>query len=103
MQEGLHGASGTHYELANWRKKADRLAMCSYLLTRELLGADVGSVVMFAIPQDGSLVRPPVEHFLYTMPREVRVLGCRVLVVQRADESSGAGPQARTTRKRMRS
>ena len=73
VQEDLRSAAGTHYDLANWRIKADRLALCRYLLTRELLGADVGSVVMFAIPQDGSLVRPGVEHFLHTMPHEVRV------------------------------
>ena len=31
--------------------QADRLALCSYLVTGQLLGGEVGSVVMFAIPK----------------------------------------------------
>jgi hypothetical protein len=70
VQDDLHKCS--HYDIANWRKKADRLALCRYLLTQELLGGDVGSVVMFAIPQDANLIRQGVEHFLHTVPHVVK-------------------------------
>lgn len=38
---------------ANFVRKADRLALAQYLLSGQLLDADVGSVVMFAVPKGG--------------------------------------------------
>lgn len=48
----------------------DRMALCSYLLTGQLGDAEVGSVVMFAIPP-GAGARAQTEHFL-----QVSVLLC---------------------------
>lgn len=56
--------------VGNWKKKADRLALCSYLLTGEILQGDVGSVAMFALPED--LIRADEEFFLRTIPQSVR-------------------------------
>ena len=56
--------------VGNWKKKADRLALCSYLLTGEILQGDVGSVTMFALPSD--FTRVDEECFLYTIPKAVR-------------------------------
>jgi hypothetical protein len=38
-------------ELANCKQREDRMAMCSYILTGQLLDAEVGSVAMFAVPE----------------------------------------------------
>uniref|UniRef100_A0A7S1X5G0 Uncharacterized protein n=2 Tax=Tetraselmis chuii TaxID=63592 RepID=A0A7S1X5G0_9CHLO len=67
IYQDLQNSGTTNYALGNWRKKKDRLALCHYLLTRELLEADVGSIAMFAIPPDMSLQRPRNEHFLHPL------------------------------------
>ncbi|KAJ3066660.1 hypothetical protein HDU98_010057 [Podochytrium sp. JEL0797] len=36
--------------IGTFRREADRLALCEYFLTGQILEADVGSVVMFAVP-----------------------------------------------------
>jgi hypothetical protein len=38
-------------EIANFKQQQDRMAMCAYIITGQLLDADVGSVVMFAVPE----------------------------------------------------
>jgi hypothetical protein len=38
-------------EIANFKRKEDLMAMCSYVISGQLLDADVGSVVMFALPK----------------------------------------------------
>jgi hypothetical protein len=72
IYQDLQNSGTTNYALGNWRKKKDRLALCHYLLTRELLEADVGSIAMFAIPPDMSLQRPRNEHFLHPLSETVR-------------------------------
>eukprot|EP00873_Tetraselmis_striata_P022560 jgi/Tetstr1/442824/TSEL_030907.t1 len=67
VQQDLHDKGGTYYDIANWRQRADRLALCQYLLTRELLQPDVGSIVMFAVPPGTGMQRPKEEHFLHAI------------------------------------
>ena len=67
-----------HYlGIANFRQKEDRMALCAYGLTGELLpeSSAVGSVVMFApLPASGGFhTRPAEENFLCTIPVEVCV------------------------------
>lgn len=71
VQQDLHDKGGTYYDIANWRQRADRLALCQYLLTRELLQPDVGSIVMFAVPPGTGMQRPKEEHFLHTIDERV--------------------------------
>ena len=64
-----------HLGIGNFCLQEDRIALCAYGLTGELLPqtAAVGSVVMFApLPASGSfLERPKDENFLHTIPLEV--------------------------------
>ncbi|KAK3250203.1 hypothetical protein CYMTET_40408 [Cymbomonas tetramitiformis] len=53
--------------IGNWKQTADRLALCSYLITGEILQGQVGSVTMFALPEN--LTRADEENFLYTIPQ----------------------------------
>jgi hypothetical protein len=50
-QQWLETMKGDHAdEIGNFKELEDRMAMCSYVLTGQLLEADVGSVVMFSLP-----------------------------------------------------
>eukprot|EP00775_Hariotina_reticulata_P007641 gene7641-7843_t len=60
--------------VANFKRKADRLALCRYIMTGQLLEADVGSVMMFAVPE-GHRDRALRENVLQT-------LGSRTLLQQ---------------------
>eukprot|EP00798_Chlamydomonas_sp_ICE-L_P029353 gene29353-12439_t len=52
--------------VANFKRKVDRLALCSYIVTGQLLEAEVGSTVMFAVPRHfGELALD--EKFLQTL------------------------------------
>ena len=42
--------------VANFVDKRDRMALCHYVLTGELLQSDVGSVVMFSLPPGGGAI-----------------------------------------------
>eukprot|EP00854_Cymbomonas_tetramitiformis_P005726 gene5726-6915_t len=53
--------------IGNWKQRADRLALCSYLLTGELLRGEVGSVTMFALPE--RMTRADEESFLSIIPQ----------------------------------
>ena len=60
----LDSMTETHSgEIANFKRKEDLMAMCSYVVTGQLLDADVGSVVMFALP-DGVGGKTQNELFL---------------------------------------
>jgi hypothetical protein len=53
--------------IANFKRARDRHALCAYMLTGQLLSAQVGSVVMFGLPDElGSVVEE--ESFLQTIP-----------------------------------
>lgn len=53
----LDACSHSGVPIANWKRREDRLGLSAYWLTGQLLEADVGSVVMFAVPKDvGELV-----------------------------------------------
>lgn len=54
--------------IGNWKQRADRLALCSYLLTGEVLHGDVGSVTMFALPEH--MTRADQESFLSALPEK---------------------------------
>ena len=65
--------------------QADRLSLCSYVVTGQLLGGEVGSVVMFAIPKAAGQ-RTLDENFL-----QVDAVGGRWLVVGGAGMRVGGG------------
>ncbi|KAK9804206.1 hypothetical protein WJX72_001253 [[Myrmecia] bisecta] len=81
----LASTTRANAQIGNFRVKADRLALCEYLLTVQLLESEVGSVVMFAIPE-GFGERAHDEVFLQTLPAS-EILGCR-LSEQAADVMS---------------
>ncbi|MEW5312491.1 MAG: hypothetical protein WDW38_004122 [Sanguina aurantia] len=62
----LDSQKNTNAWIGSFKRKADRLALCSYLITGQLLEADVGSVVMFGIPA-GFGTRAQDEGFLQTI------------------------------------
>jgi hypothetical protein len=49
--------------IGNFKEKEDRMAMCSYVLTGQLLEGEVGSTVMFSLPA-GKLERLQDEMVL---------------------------------------
>jgi hypothetical protein len=76
-QRWLASMTGTHAaEIGSFRMKGDRMAMCSYILTGQLLDADVGSVVMFALPR-GAGDRADNELFLQVGGRAGCVAVCK--------------------------
>ncbi|MEW5302765.1 MAG: hypothetical protein WDW36_005513 [Sanguina aurantia] len=62
----LDSQKNTHAWIGSFKRKADRAAICSYLITGQLLDADVGSVVMFGIPA-GFGTHAQDESFLQTI------------------------------------
>lgn len=57
--------------IANWNNKSDQLAMCTYALTGQLFTADVGSVVMYALPNGEGSVAPDENVFHVICIREL--------------------------------
>ena len=54
-------------EIANLMKKDDRLALASFILTGQLLEADVGSITMFSLPVTERIHRALEEFFIYSI------------------------------------
>jgi hypothetical protein len=48
----LNSIKNSNCTIGNFTKKCDRLALCRYLLTGELGEVEVGSSVMFAVPEE---------------------------------------------------
>ena len=52
-------------EIVNFLKMEDRLALSTFILTGQLLEADVGSITMFSIPSHEKVQRALREYFMY--------------------------------------
>lgn len=53
--------------IGNFKRARDRHSLCAYVLTGQLLTAEVGSAVMFGMPEELGVVSPG-ESFLQTIP-----------------------------------
>ncbi|GIL66711.1 hypothetical protein Vafri_20195 [Volvox africanus] len=93
-QRWLSDSSRMYSEVGQFRDKADRLALCEYLLTGQLPGLGgsdlVGSVVMFAIPE-GAEERSLGECFLQSIHPD-DLLDARLANSATADQGPSPGP-----------
>lgn len=61
----FRGQTTSNCNMGSFKAKGDRMALCAYAITGQLLEAEVGSVVMFAVPDSlGCGERAINEHFL---------------------------------------
>ena len=59
------------YEIATFTKRADRDALCAYMLTGQLLDAEVGSVCMFVQPPEFPSQRSLDESVFHNIPAQI--------------------------------
>jgi hypothetical protein len=58
-------------EIGSFKERADRMAMCHYVLTGQLLEGEVGSTVMFSLPagHEGKALDELVLHVRFSVRR----------------------------------